>query len=149
MLCVTILKYLSVLEDPAWNRQDVRNTVDLIAAIDVMIQKLDRVNIESSLQCDDSLYDLLSKLLSKCRVWAGARLNMASQVQNVEAELNQGADPSETSHNSSIPNLDQMMWMQSMDLENDQWFEDALNLPASFFKVHQPNDTQINNTLDH
>lgn len=146
ILCVTILKYLSVLEDPTWNRQDVRNAVDLIAAIDVMIQKLDRVGIESNLQCDDSLYNLLSKLLSKCRVWAGARLNKACQIQGVD--LNHGADSSETSHNSNIPDLDQMMWMQSMDLENEQWFEEALNLPAAFFNIHQPNDTQINNTLD-
>ncbi|OBT78006.1 hypothetical protein VF21_03127 [Pseudogymnoascus sp. 05NY08] len=136
ILCVTILKYLSVLEDPAWNRQDVRNAVDLVAAIDLMIQKLDRVCIESSLQCDDSLFNLLSKLLAKCRVWADGRLSRACQMPDAEAGLNQGAGPGETSHSSSgssIPDLDQMMWMQSMDLENDRWFEDALNLPASFF----------------
>ncbi|OBT44962.1 hypothetical protein VE00_04100 [Pseudogymnoascus sp. WSF 3629] len=133
ILCVTILKYLSVLEDPAWNRQDVRNAVDLVAAIDLMIQKLDRVCIESSLECDDSLFSLLSKLLSKCRVWADARVSRACQIPGGEAGLNQGADTGETSHSSSIPDLDQMMWMQSMDLENDQWFEDALNLPAPFF----------------
>jgi hypothetical protein len=130
---VTILKYLSVLDDPAWNRQDVRNSVDLIAVIDLMIQKLNQVCIESNLQCDDSLFNLLSKLLSKCRVWAGARLNSASQMQGVEAELNQHPDPCETSHNSTIPDLDYMMWMQSMDLENDQWLEEALNLPTPSF----------------
>ncbi|OBT85687.1 hypothetical protein VE02_05950 [Pseudogymnoascus sp. 03VT05] len=135
ILCVTILKYLSVLEDPAWNRQDVRNAVDLVAAIDLMIQKLDLVCVESSLQCDDSLFNLLSKLLSKCRVWAGGRLSRACQIPGGEAGLNQGGGPGETSHSSgsSIPDLDQMMWMQSMDLENDRWFEDALNLPAPFF----------------
>lgn len=132
ILCVTILKYLSVLEDPGWDRQEVRNKVDLIATIDLIIQKLDRVCIESSLQCDDSLFDLLSKLLGKCRVWAGTRLNMASQLQNAEAGPCHGANPSETSHDSGIPDLDQMMWMQSMDLENDQWIEDALNLAMPF-----------------
>ncbi|KAF2813174.1 uncharacterized protein BDZ99DRAFT_251042 [Mytilinidion resinicola] len=131
IMCVTILKYLSVLEDPAWNRQEVRNTVDLIATMDCMIQKLDRVCIESNFQCDDSIFNLLSKLLSKCRVWAGARLN-TSQIQDAEAGPYRSADPCETSHNSSIPDLDQMIWMQSMDLEDDQWFEDAMNLPAPF-----------------
>lgn len=132
ILCVTILKYLSVLDDPAWNRQNVRDTVDLLAVIDLIIQKLDQVCIESNLQCDDSLFNLLSKLLSKCRVWAGARLNSDSQIQDVEAELNQHRGSCETSHNSTIPDLDHMMWMQSMDLENDQWFE-TLNLPTPFF----------------
>jgi hypothetical protein len=123
ILCITILKYLSVLEDPAWNREEVRNTVDLVATIDCMIQKLGRVCIEANLQCDDSLFNLLSKLLSKCRVWAGTRLNVASQMQ----------DPGETSQNSYIPDLDQMIWMQSMDLENDQWFEDIVNFPVPLF----------------
>lgn len=123
ILCITILKYLSVLEDPAWNREEVRNTVDLITTIDCMIQKLDLVAIEANLQCDDSLFNLLSKLLSKCRVWAGTRLNMASQMQA----------PCETSNSSNIPDLDQMIWMQSMDLENDQWFEEAMNFPRPLF----------------
>lgn len=129
ILCIMILKYLSVLEDPAWNCQEVRNTVDLIATIDCMIQKLDRVSIESSLQCDDSLFNLLSKLLNKCRVWADARLGMVSQIQDAEAVPYQSTDPSKTSHNSYIPDLDQMAWVQSMDLENDRWFEDMINFP--------------------
>lgn len=133
ILCVTILKYLSVLEDPAWNCQEVRNTVDLVATIDAMIQKLARVGVESSLQCDDSLFDLLSKLLSKCRVWAGGRLDGGSQIPDGETGLGQGVCPAENRHSSGIPDLDQMMWMQSMDLENDQWFEEALNLPVPFF----------------
>ncbi|KFY78967.1 hypothetical protein V498_09002 [Pseudogymnoascus sp. VKM F-4517 (FW-2822)] len=135
ILCVTILKYLSVLDDPAWNRQDVRNTVDLLATVDAMIQKLDRVCAEANLQCDDSLFNLLSKLLGKCRVWADVRLDVASQIQGVDgAAASHGACPAENSQSgsSSIPDLDQMMWLQTMDLENDNWFEDALNLPVPF-----------------
>ncbi|KAF2492494.1 hypothetical protein BU16DRAFT_574455 [Lophium mytilinum] len=130
ILCVTVLKYLSVLEDPAWDCQEVRNTVDLIATMDCMIEKLDRVCIESSLQCDDSLFGLLSKLLAKCRVWAGARLNKASLIQDAEGLPCQSAASGETSHINSIPDLDQMIWMQSIDLENDQWLQEALGFPG-------------------
>ncbi|KAL5349195.1 hypothetical protein ACLOAV_005483 [Pseudogymnoascus australis] len=135
ILCITILKYLSVLDDPAWNRQEVRNTVDLLATVDAMIQKLDQVCAEANLQCDDSLFNLLSKLLDKCRVWADVRLDVASQIQGVDgAAASHGACPAENSQSgsSSIPDLDQMMWLQTMDLENDNWFEDALNLPVPF-----------------
>ncbi|OBT60683.1 hypothetical protein VE03_09994 [Pseudogymnoascus sp. 23342-1-I1] len=126
ILCITILKYLSVLDDPAWNREEVRNTVDLLATIDAMVRKLDRVGVEAGLGCDDSLFNLLSKLLGKCRVWADVRLDGA---------VSQDACPAEGGHGGGggIPDLDEMIWMQSMDLENDAWFEELLNLPTSFF----------------
>ena len=126
ILCVTVLKYLLVLEDPAWDCQAVRNTVDLISTIDCMIQRLDLGSKEPGLQCDDNLFKLFSNLLSKCRMWAGARSDMASRIQHVDARSCQSADPGAASHNSYIPDLDRMVWMQSMDLESDQWFEDAM-----------------------
>ncbi|KFX86201.1 hypothetical protein O988_09718, partial [Pseudogymnoascus sp. VKM F-3808] len=136
ILCITILKYLSVLDDPAWNRQDVRNAVDILATIDCMVQKLDLACVEANLQCDDSLFSLLSKLLVKCRVWADVRLDVASQIQSVDGvAASHSACPAENSQSgssSSIPDLDQMVWLQTMDLENDNWFEDALNLPVPF-----------------
>ena len=50
-----------------------------------------------------------------------------SHIQNEEA------NPDRNSHNHQIPNLDQMVWMQSMDLGDDQWFENALDMPAAFY----------------
>ena len=126
ILCVTVLKYLLVLEDPAWDCQAVRNTVDLISTMNCMIQRLDLGSKEPGLQCDDNLFKLFSNLLSKCRMWAGARSDMASRIQHVDARSCQSADPGAASHNSYIPDLDRMVWMQSMNLESDQWFEDAM-----------------------
>jgi hypothetical protein len=102
-----------------------------------MVQKLDRACVEANLQCDDSLFSLLSKLLVKCRVWADVRLDVASQIQSVDGvAARHSACPAENSQSgsssSSIPDLDQMLWLQTMDLENDNWFEDALNLPVPF-----------------
>ncbi|KAI8626418.1 putative C6 transcription factor [Xylariaceae sp. FL1651] len=125
ILCITVLKYLSVLGDPAWDCQAVRNTVDLISTMDWMVQKLDLASKEPSVQCDDNLFKLLSRLLYKCREWANGWWNMVPQIPDV------GVDSGVTS-GSHIPDLDQMVWMQSMDLENDQWLESVLGESTAF-----------------
>ncbi|KAJ5515028.1 C6 transcription factor [Penicillium fimorum] len=128
ILSITLLKYLSTLKDPEWDCQAVRNTVHLISTMESMRQKLDLSSKEPELHCHDHLLKFLSKLLSKCQVWAEARWNIGSETGNGDTRPCQ-SDP----HNSPIPDLDQMVWMQSMDLGNDQWFEDVLGMPATFF----------------
>jgi hypothetical protein len=129
ILSITLLKYLSTLKDPNWDCQAVRNTVHLISTMDCLLQKLDLSSKEPELQCNDHLLKFLSKLLSRCRVWAEARWNMASQIQ--EPCRNPNTDTISQPHH--IPDLDQMVWMQSMDLGDDQWFEDVLGMPATFY----------------
>ncbi|KAJ5606764.1 hypothetical protein N7537_003383 [Penicillium hordei] len=133
ILSITILKYLSTLKDPEWDCEALRNTVDLTSTMDCMAQKLDQSSNEPELQCDDHLLKLLSKLLTKCRLWAEARWSMASQLQDVETRPCQSANPDTTGHNNHIPDLDQMTWMQSMDLADDQWLEGVLGIPITFY----------------
>jgi hypothetical protein len=59
------------------------------------------------------LLKYLSKLLTRCRVWAEAQWNMASQIHTEEANSHTN------SRNHQILNLDQMVWMKSMDLGDD------------------------------
>ncbi|KAL2786274.1 hypothetical protein BJX66DRAFT_37334 [Aspergillus keveii] len=120
ILTVTLLKYLSTLRDPDWDCQAVRNTVHLISTLDSMLQKIELTSREPELQCDDHLLKYLTKLIARCRGWAEARWNVASQTPH-----NAGA-------RHHIPDLDQMAWLQSMDLGDDQWFETALGMPATF-----------------
>ncbi|KAI0430442.1 hypothetical protein F5Y09DRAFT_355962 [Xylaria sp. FL1042] len=130
--CITILKYLSTLEDPTWDCQAVRNTVDLISTMDRLVQQLDMASKEPGLQCDDSLFQLLSRLLCRCRAWANAWWNFAPQVQGMDTSSNQNAEFSPTRHRHNIPDLDQMVWMQSIDLDNDQWLENVLGDATAF-----------------
>ena len=141
ILTVTLLKYLSTLKDRDWDCQAVRNSVHLISTMDRMLQKLELSSKEPELQCNDHLLKYLSKLLTRCRVWGEVRWNMASQVQDAETRL--GRDASSDAHcpslgysqsqGHSIPDLDQMVWMQSMDLGNEQWFEDVLGMPETLY----------------
>ncbi|KAK2807807.1 hypothetical protein FQN50_005350 [Emmonsiellopsis sp. PD_5] len=133
ILTITLLKYLSTLKDPEWDCQAVRNTVHLVSTMDYMLQKLDASSREPDLQCDDHLLKYLSKLLTKCRRWAEARWNMTSQIQDVGTGPCQGANTDANYHNHHVPDLDQMVWMQSMDLGDDQWFEDVLGIPTTFY----------------
>lgn len=133
ILSVTLLKYLSTLKDPEWDCEAVRSTVDLTSTMDCMVQKLDQSSKEPELQCDDHLLKLLSKLLTKCRLWAEARWSMASQLQDVETRPCGSANSETTYHNHHIPDLDQMTWMQSMDLGDDQWLEGVLGIPTTFY----------------
>ncbi|GFG19312.1 conserved hypothetical protein [Aspergillus udagawae] len=127
ILTVTLLKYLSTLQDPEWDCQAVRNTVHLISTMDCMLQKLDLSSKEPELQCDDHLLKFLSKLLTRCRLWAEARWH------DEETRPCRSANPDTASNNHPIPDLDQMVWMQSMDLGDDQWFENVLGMPTTFY----------------
>jgi hypothetical protein len=133
ILSITLLKYLSTLKDPEWDCQVVRSTVDLIPTIDAMLQRIEMSSKEPELQCNDHLLKYLSKLLNRCRMWAEPRWHLTSQVQDVETRMSRNVNPDTISHNYHVPDLDQMTWMQSMDLGNEQWFEDVLGMPATTY----------------
>ncbi|KAK2762624.1 hypothetical protein FQN54_000797 [Arachnomyces sp. PD_36] len=126
ILSITLLKYLSTLQDPEWDCQAVRDTVHLISTMDRMVLKLSLSSKEPELQCDDHLLKFLTKLLTRCRVWAETTLNITSQMPDMETRSHQSDDPDTGHHNQHIPDLDQIVWMQSMDLADDQWFENVL-----------------------
>lgn len=133
ILSITLLKYLSTLKDPDLDCQVVRSTVDLITTIDSMLQRIELGSKEPELQCNDHLLKYLSKLLSRCRMWGETRWHITSQVQDVETRASRSVNSGTISHNYHVPDLDQMIWMQSMDLGNEQWFEDVLGMPATVY----------------
>ncbi|KAK6819262.1 hypothetical protein RU639_008319 [Aspergillus parasiticus] len=66
IMSLTLLKYLSTLQDPEWDCQAVRNAVPLISTIDSMLQKLDQGSQQPELQ-----------------LWAEARWDMTCPMQEV------------------------------------------------------------------
>ncbi|KOC13670.1 C6 transcription factor [Aspergillus flavus AF70] len=87
IMSLTLLKYLSTLQDPEWDCQAVRNAVPLISTIDSMLQKLDQGSQQPELHCNDHLLHYLSKLLLRCRLWAEARWDMTCPMQEVNVFL--------------------------------------------------------------
>lgn len=133
ILSTTLLKYLSTLKDPDWDCQVVRSTVDLITTIDSMLQRIELSSKEPELQCNDHLLKHLSKLLSRCRAWGETRWHTTSRRQDVGTRTSRSINPGTISHNGYVPDLDQMIWMRSMDLGNEPWFEDVLGMPATVY----------------
>jgi hypothetical protein len=88
--------------------------------MDWMAKKLDQVSRGLPYPSGDDIFRLLVELLNRCKLWAEvmlARVNVAR--------------PSDSDRCSSgindIPDVDQITWMQSMDLENDKWLEEVLH----------------------
>jgi hypothetical protein len=146
ILCVTILKYLTVLQDPDWDRAAVRNTVNLFGAAEAVISKLDEVAREQGVTCEDSLLGLLIRLLKKCRIWGQQWCDAVEEtiirhgLEGVAPEViasdgGNGGDghrqqgQGDAAHGASMPDLDQLFFLQSMDLDDDQWFRDTMGLP--------------------
>jgi hypothetical protein len=128
--CTTILKYLTTLDDPAWDCQAVRQKVDIMEVLEWMSKKLNLISEEAGLQSNDDLFKLLSKLLSGSREWVETRFKKSSSEMPANEVL---PDIHTTSLEADMPDLDYIPWLQSMDLENDKWFEEVLGWsPCAF-----------------
>ncbi|KAL2136856.1 hypothetical protein VTI74DRAFT_582 [Chaetomium olivicolor] len=119
--CNAILKHLSTYPDPALDCRAVRGRVDLLTTLDWMVGKLELISDEAGRGSSDDLFRLLAKLFGRARVWAEARWNLPSQGQHAH-----GAAHCATGFENSMPDVEDMSWMDSMDLENDKWLEDVL-----------------------
>ncbi|PCG90497.1 Hypothetical protein PENO1_055370 [Penicillium occitanis (nom. inval.)] len=133
--CTAILKHLSTLDDPGWDCQAVRKTVNIVSVLQWIPEKLDMTSKEAGLQSDDDLFKLLSKLLTRSREWVAARWNISHERHEnddvqvvVDHHVPRGSTEFEASAGSAnldgIPDLDGIPWIQTMDLESDKWFED-------------------------
>ncbi|KAL4867935.1 hypothetical protein BDV12DRAFT_170576 [Aspergillus spectabilis] len=156
ILTITLLKYLSTLADPDWDREAVRDKVHLLGSMGAILRRLELGSQEGELRgCDDHLLVFLARLISRCRVWGEMKWDLSSgseststgsehqrdahdrQVEDGSASSDATGHSHSHSHSGSgsgsgyIPDLDQMAWMQEMDLGDDRWFEDVLGIPAT------------------
>jgi hypothetical protein len=67
MRCIILLKRLSTYEDPAWDRQAVRNVVDLPHVLQWMIDKLELASREAGERADDDLFRHFSRIMRMSR----------------------------------------------------------------------------------
>ncbi|SPQ26787.1 eebba2af-4534-4773-b12c-169dcb6c2276 [Thermothielavioides terrestris] len=145
--CNAVLKHLSTHPDPALDCRAVRSRVDLLTALDWMVAKLEAVSAEAAgatagggggtgLVPSDDLFRLLARLFGRARVWAEARWDLSTALPQGQASLagqqaGHGADHCAAGTGQGVvdgrvPDVEDMSWMDSMDLENDKWLEDVL-----------------------
>ncbi|KAI1762953.1 putative C6 transcription factor [Hypoxylon sp. FL1150] len=114
--CLVVLFRLSTLEDPAWDRQAVRGTVDLLLVLDQIATKLDIASRESGEQSGDEIFAQFSKAMRTFRAWAATKIAPEEPV----------ADPA-WSYAGTTPTVGYGMMdnnpMMMMDIGHDGWFE--------------------------
>lgn len=115
--CLVVLCRLSTYTDPAWDRQAVRNTVDLLLSLDQVVERLELASSETFERSNDDLFMRLPKFARMFRAWARAKV--ASEEVETESWPYSGV----TSGDCEMVDQNQVL-MQSIDFGNDMWLEE-------------------------
>ncbi|KAH7323909.1 hypothetical protein BKA65DRAFT_76605 [Rhexocercosporidium sp. MPI-PUGE-AT-0058] len=110
MRCLAALYRLSVHEDPGWDKQAVRNTIDLMAVFDRIIINLEQrsAGIENP---DEDV------MIQVCKVMKGFRAFCSTKL--VQEETLMGENSGQAMSDPDIPPY-------FMDLTDDSWLQDVL-----------------------
>ncbi|KAI0160957.1 putative C6 transcription factor [Hypoxylon sp. FL1284] len=124
--CIVILFRLSTLDDPSWDRQAVRNTVDFCLVLDRLCGKLDVASQEIGEQSGEDIYAQFSKLMRSFRGWAATKI---APEEPPAAAAAAAADPS-WSYAGTTPNVGYGMMdgnpLMMMDFGHEKWFEEFM-----------------------
>ncbi|XXG98168.1 hypothetical protein Hte_004489 [Hypoxylon texense] len=117
--CLVVLYRLSTLEDPSWDRQAVRSTVDLLLVLDRVADKLEIGSREIGEQSSDEVFIQFSRVIRTFRGWASTKI--APEEPAVEPTW---------SYAGTTPNVGYGMMdsnpMMMMDIGSERWFEEFL-----------------------
>lgn len=115
--CFSLLYRLTIYEDPVWDRQAVRNSVDLVKVLGQVTTNLEQVSRETSRERGNDLYEQIAKKLKHSIALISSKLAKPEQEQANEVFH------SSTSSGEMPSSLDQMLF-QPMDPLSDSWLDD-------------------------
>ena len=117
-----VLKYLSTPDDPAWDCQAVRNTVDLIHVMNWIAEKVDLASVEAGELSDNDFFRQFSRTLRMSQAWLRAQWKAAPTA--AEEQGSSTANDTVIGVDDNIEDPTQMGWVQSVEFGNDRWFEE-------------------------
>jgi hypothetical protein len=123
--CIVILKHLSTFDDPAWDAQAVRDTVDMLTLLDWMAEKAELASREAGERSDDDLFRRVGKMLRLSQNWVVAKQTAAAQVAERSTSLysdGPGLEPAA----EDIMDLTGLEWMNALESGDGSWLEEAL-----------------------
>ncbi|PYH97320.1 hypothetical protein BO71DRAFT_396305 [Aspergillus ellipticus CBS 707.79] len=123
--CLVILKHLSTFDDPAWDLQAVRNTVDMHALLDWMAEKAELASQEAGERSDDDLFRRVGRMLRMSQRWVIAKQRAATQAAEGSTSLySDGPDlaPAE----EDMLDMTDMAWMDALESGDGTWLEEVL-----------------------
>ncbi|KAK0117893.1 hypothetical protein ONS95_012210 [Cadophora gregata] len=114
MRCLVALYRLSIHDDLAWDKDAVRNTIDLMAVFDHVITSMEHRSAEIRNPDDDIIIHL-------CKVMKGFRAYCATKLAPDEG-------PSQAANGKAVS--DENFILEYMDLADDAWLQDVLGWSA-------------------
>ncbi|KAH8664499.1 hypothetical protein BX600DRAFT_464559 [Xylariales sp. PMI_506] len=106
--CFAVLFRLSMYDEPGWDRQAVRNKVDMASMLDKIIFNLDEAGRQVGESSEEDLFALLAAKMRKTRAWVATKF-----ASDPEAD-------------SSWDNIGQMSVPHDFGSDPDQWMSEAL-----------------------
>jgi hypothetical protein len=123
--CLVILKHLSTFNDPAWDRQAVYNTVDMLQLLEWMAEKAELASKEAGEQSDDDLFQQISKVLRRSQGWVVAKHKARAEAAEMP-NLTLSAGSNFAAADYEMADLNQAPWMNAIESGEESWFEDFL-----------------------
>ena len=123
MRCLVTLHRLSTCRDPSWDRQAVRDRVDLAVVLDQVAGFIGRARAEIGETTNDTILAQMARVVRNFRDWATTRLGPAAQREEAPHSNTMNTEPggfSVSGFYDMIPDETEMM-MQWFTGENDAW----------------------------
>ncbi|KAH8892008.1 hypothetical protein GQ53DRAFT_794145 [Thozetella sp. PMI_491] len=121
--CIVILYRLSTLEDPGWDCRAVRQTVDLLAVLSAMADRLELTSREAGEGAADDIFAQISGMTHMFRMWASVRLAPEEPSALVETGAAAGSGEWLADQEHLMP-----------DFGNDRWLEELFTGASTMYR---------------
>ncbi|PYH72858.1 fungal specific transcription factor domain-containing protein, partial [Aspergillus vadensis CBS 113365] len=143
--CIVLLKHLSTFEDPAWDRDAVRQEVDMLELLEWMGEKAEMASVEAGEISDDDLFRRVGRMLRLAREWVVRKVrgevdgwvpgdgstNGDGAVSGLSGGSTEGSSGGGGGGDSSgVMGMDMdmtdMAWMHALESGDGGWLEEVL-----------------------
>ncbi|XRM45614.1 hypothetical protein ABZX51_008695 [Aspergillus tubingensis] len=145
--CIVLLKHLSTFDDPAWDRDAVRQEVDMLELLEWMGEKAEMASIEAGETSEDDLFRRVGRMLRLAREWvvrkvrgevdgswSGGGSTNGDGVGSGDGDGSGGSGEGSSSgsggDSSGImgmdPDMTDMAWMHALESGDGGWLEEVL-----------------------
>ncbi|BCS11645.1 C6 transcription factor [Aspergillus luchuensis] len=144
--CIVLLKHLSTFEDPAWDRDIVRQEVDMLDLLVWMGEKAEMASIEAGEMSDDDLFRRVGRMLRLAREWvvrkvrgeadvgiSGDESTDGNRVMSGDEDRSEGSGEGSSGgggDGSGMTGMDldmtDMAWMHALESGDGGWLEEVL-----------------------
>ena len=141
-----LLKHLSTFDDPAWDRDAVRQEVDMLELLEWVGEKAEMASVEAGEMSDDDLFRRVGRMLRLAREWVvrkvrgevdgwvpGDRSSNGDNVGSGDGDGSGGSGEGSSSgggDSSGImgvdPDMTDMAWMHALESGDGGWLEEVL-----------------------